>query len=108
MPTTSTAARTIPQDLLDGIRNGDDAAIERGFRAIFPSLVAEATQLAESPSAAGPIIGKAFLKVASSGKSIESMAALDAALHAAIHEAAVRDRSRRAAVHRFEHNEGVA
>jgi ferric-dicitrate binding protein FerR (iron transport regulator) len=108
MPTTSTAARTIPQDLLDGIRNNDDAAIERGFRAVFPSLLAEATPLAENPASAGPIVGKAFLKAISSPQNTISADTLNAALSAAIHESAARDKSRRAAVHRFEHNEGVA
>src|SRR4051812_20120789 len=108
MPTTPAATRTIPQELLDGIRNSDDAAIERGFRAIFPSLIAEATQQTENPSSAALIVGKAFLKVMSAGKSIASLEQLDAAIHTAIHEAVVRDQSRRAGVHRFEHNEGVS
>jgi len=107
MPTTPAATRTIPQDLLNGIRTGDDAAIERGFRSIFPSLLAEATPLAENPSSAGLVVGKAFLKVIASPENASSADTLDAALRAAIHESAVRDKSRRAAVHRFEHNEGV-
>jgi ferric-dicitrate binding protein FerR (iron transport regulator) len=106
MPTTT---RSIPQDLLDGLHTSNDVAIERGFRELYPSLLAEATaQLTDHPTAAPLIVEKAFLKVVGAASSIGSMPALDTALHAAIHDAVVRDRSRRAAVHRFEHNEGVA
>ncbi|HEY6219984.1 MAG TPA: hypothetical protein VIV65_07995, partial [Gemmatimonadaceae bacterium] len=101
------AGRTVPQALIDGIRNSDDAALQRGFKEFLPALVEETNRLGDNPPSVARIVENAVLKVITTAQPKDSPETIDAAFNAALKEAVTRDRSRRAAVQRFEHNEGV-
>lgn len=100
-------SHSIPADLVAGVRARDDQAIERGFHELFPSLIAQADADLHDKASAARVVEKAFLQIMS-GDPPADAAAFDQALSQAIHQAVVREQSRKAALHRFERNEGVA
>ena len=100
-------SHSIPADLVAGLRSGDDQVIERGFQELFPSLIAQAEANLQDKASSARVVEKAFLQVMS-GDPPADAAAFDLALTQAIHQTAVREQSRLAALHRFERNEGVA
>ena len=99
-------SHSIPADLIAGVRARDDQAIERGFQELFPALLAQAESTLHDKASSARVVEKAFLQVMS-GDPPADAAAFDQALNQAIHQLAVREQSRLAALHRFERNEGV-
>jgi hypothetical protein len=100
-------SHAIPLDLVEAFRTGNDKALEPGFRALFPVLAIEAAAQLDDPSAAGRVVDRTFLRLWEQRDAITDADGLDLALRMALHESAVREKSRRAALHRFERNEGV-
>jgi ferric-dicitrate binding protein FerR (iron transport regulator) len=98
---------TIPRDLVDGLLTGNETTLEHGFRELFPTLAHEAAEELQDSSSAGRVVERAFLRVLNEKSAITNSDSLDVALQRAMHDCVVREKSRRAALHRFEHNEGV-
>jgi ferric-dicitrate binding protein FerR (iron transport regulator) len=99
-------SHSIPVDLVAGVRSRDDKVIERGFHELFPTLVAEADADLHDKASSARVVERAFLQVMS-GDPPTDAAAFDQALSQAIHQAVVREQSRKGALRRFERNEGV-
>lgn len=97
----------IPRDLLEGFQTGDEQALEHGFLQIYPSLTSEVAGELDDSAATARVVERAFLHVLDDRRSITDADSLDHALHQALHSSVVREQSRRAALDRFEHNEGV-
>lgn len=104
MPATFTP---ISDDVLAGVRLGDESALERLYREHFDALVEEATTHAGEAGIAPRVVEVAILQAWERHEQFETPAALEAFLHRAVHDAAIREKSRRAALHRFEAHEGV-
>jgi len=97
----------VDPSLLKGLQLGDEGSLERIFRDQYSALVEEArAELGEAP-AASRIVERVFLHVWQERTSFDTPAALEAFVHRGVHDGAVRERSRRAAVHRFEAFERV-
>ncbi len=105
MPATFTP---ITNDVLSGVRQGDERALERLFREHYDALIDEAKANLDDDSFAPRIVETAMLRTWQKRAEFETPLALENFLHEAVHEGAVRDKSRRAGLHRFEGHEGVA
>ena len=104
--TMTVLTHAIPDDLLTGLRTGDEKALEHGFNELFPALLAQAdSELHDLPSASR-IVERAFLRILS-GPPIEDAATFGRLLEEEMHGAIIREQSRLAALRRFEHNEHV-
>ena len=99
-------SRTIPDELITGLRTGDQPTLERGFQQIFPGLLAEAEAELHDRATAVRVVEHAFLQVLADPPAGDA-AAVDQAIARAMHHSIVREQSRLAALHRFERNEGV-
>jgi ferric-dicitrate binding protein FerR (iron transport regulator) len=99
-------SHSIPADLVAGVRAGDDQSIERGFLSLFPALVAAADADLHDKASSSRVVERAFLQVMSGAPPADAQA-FDVALSQAIHQAVVREQSRKGALRRFERNEGV-
>jgi len=98
----------VDRNVLNGLQLGDEGSLERIFRDLFSALVGEArAELGEGAAAPSRVVERVFLQVWQESASFETPEALETFLHRGVHEGAVRERSRRAAVHRFEAFEGV-
>lgn len=100
-------AHTIPPELMEGLRTGDEQALEHGFLTLFPDLVREAEEALHDRGSAGRVAERAMLQILSAPEPITNATSLDAALEQAMHRAVVKEQSRLAALRRFDHNEGM-
>ena len=97
-----------PTDVLAALRQGDEQALERLVRDRFASLNAEAVaELRDDPTGAPKVVERAFIRVWEARDQLDTPEKLEEFLHASVHEAAVRERSRRAARQRFENHHHV-
>lgn len=101
MPETHPA---VEPGVFDALRGGDLASMERLFRARFSDLVKEATLEPGDAAAAPHVVERAFTRLWADRATFDSPAALESSLHRVVHDAAVRERSRRAAIARLEEN----
>ncbi len=92
----------IDRDALDGLHRGDEQSLERVFRDVAPALTAEANAELNQPASAAHVVEKVFLRVWEGRSEWTSPELLETFLHEAVHTGAVRERSRLAALHRFE------
>lgn len=92
----------IDQDVLVGLRQGDDRSLEQLFRDRYPGLVEEATTQLDDPAGAPRVVERAFLRVWDEREKFETRQALESFLHTAVHDGAVRERKRLATLHRLE------
>jgi DNA-directed RNA polymerase specialized sigma24 family protein len=92
----------IDQDVLVGLRHGDDRSLEQLFRDRYPTLVQEASTQLDDPAAAPRVVERAFMRVWDERQSFETRQALESFLHTAVHDSAVRERKRLATLHRLE------
>lgn len=99
---------TIPADLMSGLRTGDEQALEHGFQELFPVLLKEADDELHDPASAGRVVERAFLQVIGDPEVATNSDTVARALEQAMHQSIVREKSRLAALRRFEHNEGVS
>lgn len=104
----SDAFASMDRSAFDGFRNSDERALEQVVRHGFPTLAAVAAADAADNVAAARVIEGAFVEAWSERATFESPESLETFLRQAVHRAAVRERSRKAALHRFEAHEGVA
>ena len=98
----------IDQDLLTRFHNGDEHAFERLVREEFPALSAQANRELNEPAAAGRVAENALLAAWEARDQIDTPTALEYFLKDAVHKGAVRERSRRAMLHRMQEHEGAA
>ena len=99
----STTSSPIDRDVLAELRRGDERALERLFRDRFAELSAEArAELDVDGTQAPRVVEDAFLSAWKARSRFETPESLEAFLHERVHMNAVRERSRRAALHRFE------
>lgn len=93
---------------VDELRHGDEQALQRIFRESYAELITEAkSHLDDDDGAAARVVESAFVRVWEQHGSFQSADVLNVFLHSAVREGAVRERSRRAALRRFENNEKV-
>ncbi|MFP5354552.1 MAG: FecR domain-containing protein [Gemmatimonadota bacterium] len=104
MPATFTP---ITNDVLSGVKLGDERALARLFREHYDALIEEAKANLDDAGHAPRIVETAMLRAWEKRGEFETPQALEKFLHESVHEGAVRDKSRRAALHRFEGHEGV-
>jgi ferric-dicitrate binding protein FerR (iron transport regulator) len=94
----------VDRSVLDGLHAGDSASLEHLFRAHFAQMVTEATIEPSDAAYAPHVVERAFVRLWADRRTLDTPEAVEAFLHNAIHEAVVRERSRRAAIHRLEEN----
>jgi ferric-dicitrate binding protein FerR (iron transport regulator) len=97
----------IDRAVLTGLHSGDEQALERVFRDHYAGLTSEARAELDDPVSAPRIVERAFVRVWEERDRFQTPDDLESFLHRAVHEGAVRERSRQAALHRFEAFEGV-
>lgn len=104
MPATNPG---ITPEQVYALKRGEDAALEQLFRARSDALREEAAgQLGDAGSAAR-VVERIFVAVWKERATFETPSEVDEFLSQALHDAIVRERSRLAAVHRFEETEHV-
>jgi ferric-dicitrate binding protein FerR (iron transport regulator) len=96
----------IDRDQLAGLQAGDERALERLFRERFPALLEEANVQLHEPAAARRAVETAFLQLWQQRASFETPDALESFMHRTVREAAAREQSRLASLHRFDSHEG--
>jgi transmembrane sensor len=92
----------IDQDVLVGLRHGDDRSLEQLFRDRYAGLVQEAATQLDNPAGAPRVVERAFLRVWDEREKFETRQALDTFLHTAVRDNAARERKRMATLHRLE------
>ena len=104
MPATKSA---IAPELVYGLKRGEDAALEQLFRLRSEALRQTAIDELSDASSAARVVERVFVALWKARTSIETPGEIDAYLDRTLREAVVRERSRIAAVHRFEETEHV-
>lgn len=94
------------QRTIDRLRAGDESALEQLFRDSFPALREEAATALGDEAFAPRIVERAMLDTWSARETVSTPEALESLLHAAVHDESLRERSRRAAIRRFEMHDG--
>jgi transmembrane sensor len=92
----------IDQDVLAGIRIGDERSLERLFRDSFQTLTEEAAAQVDDRTSAPRVVEGAFRRVWEERAAFDTSEALEKFLHTAISECAVRENKRLATLHRLE------
>jgi DNA-directed RNA polymerase specialized sigma24 family protein len=103
MPTTFTP---IDNAVVDGLRLGDEAAFEKLFREHYTALVDEALAAFDDPAAASRVVDASFVRAWHRRTELTTPGDVENFLRTSVHDGAVRERSRLAAIHRFESHEG--
>ncbi|MBL8962007.1 MAG: FecR domain-containing protein, partial [Gemmatimonadetes bacterium] len=85
-------------DLLTKLKGGDLGALETLFRAAFPALMAKAKETLGDDGAAARVVERLIPKLFAERAGFTTPADLTAMLDGAVHEAAVRERSRLAGI----------
>jgi ferric-dicitrate binding protein FerR (iron transport regulator) len=93
----------VATDLLEGLRDGDEAALEQLFRDHYEGLVIEARSRLRDPARAPAIVQEVFEAAWHRRTEFASGDALERWLHDAVGHAAARDRARHAVMHRYDH-----
>lgn len=102
MPATFTP---IDRAALDSFRQGDEQALEQIFRREYDALVVLATEESGEPHVAPRIVEGAFAEAWEGRDRFASSAGLEAFLRQAVHQRAVREKTRHAAAERIrQHN----
>lgn len=101
------ATAPIDPEVLTNLRLGDEQALERLFRTTYPRLTDRARSELDDPACAPRVVEGAFLRAWAERAQFETPESLERFLQRSVHEGAVREKSRRAALHRFEVREGV-
>lgn len=97
----------ITDEVLAGVRQGDESALERLFREHYDALCDEATSALDDASSAPKVVETAMLRAWERRAEFQNPAELEAFLHGAVHEGAIREKSRKASLHRLESHEAV-
>ena len=94
-------------DVLAALRAGDEHALEQLFRDRYDVLTEQAVAELGNPALASVVVERAFLHAWDERTRFDSATALDAYLHDAVHEGAVRESQRRAALHHIAERSGA-
>ncbi len=97
----------IDREVLLNMRLGDEHALERLFRSSYPQLADRARAELDDPSCAPRVVEGAFLRAWAEREHFETPESLEHFLQRSVHEGAVREKTRRASLHRFEQREGI-
>jgi ferric-dicitrate binding protein FerR (iron transport regulator) len=97
----------IDREVLLNMRLGDEHALERLFRTSYPQLADRARAELDDPSFAPRVVEGAFLRAWAERDQFETPESLERFLQRSVHEGAVREKTRRASLHRFEEREGI-
>ena len=97
----------IDREVLLNMRLGDEHALERLFRSSYPQLADRARAELDDPSCAPRVVEGAFLRAWAEREHFETPESLERFLQRSVHEGAVREKTRRASLHRFEQREGI-
>ena len=92
----------IDQDVLAGVRTGDERSLERLFRESFQPLTEEAAPLLDDRHSAPRVVEGAFKRMWEERSTFDTPEALERFLHNAVRECATRENKRLAMLHRFE------
>ncbi|MGQ0647196.1 MAG: FecR family protein [Gemmatimonadaceae bacterium] len=90
-------ALTIPglnAELLTKLKSGDLGALEQFFRAAYPVLIAKARETLDDDGAAGRVVERLIPGLFAQRGTFASPEAFSSTVESAVHEAAVRERSR--------------
>ena len=97
----------ITPELVQRLRNGDDAALEELFHARIDSVRARAAGELENPASAARVTERVFIALWKERETLQSVPDVEATLADLLQQHIVREKSRLAAVHRFEETEHV-
>jgi ferric-dicitrate binding protein FerR (iron transport regulator) len=97
----------ITPELVQALRNGDDAALERLFHERVESVRGRAARELENASSAARVTERVFIALWKERGSLQTPGDVEAALAELLKQHLVREKSRLAAVHRFEETEHV-
>lgn len=97
----------IPDDIVAGLRSGDEKALQRLFRDHYDALIDEAKIVLDDPSFAPRAVEAGVLRAWGHRQEFNTPRDVEEFLRKSVHEAAVRDKSRRAGLHRLEEHEKV-
>src|SRR5919202_2016550 len=92
----STTSPPIAPDVLTGLRQGDEGALERVFRDHYEALTAEAMAVLHDAGLAAITVERVFLRVWKDREKYQTPDELSAFLHQCTHESAVQKQARRA------------
>ena len=92
----------IDQDVLAGIRIGDERSLERLFRETFRTLTEEAATQLDDRASAPRVVEGAFRRVWEERATFSTPEALERFLHTTVSDCAARENKRLASLHRFE------
>lgn len=95
-------------DLLTKLKSGDLGALETLFRAAFPALMAKAKETLGDDSAAARVVERLIPKLFAERTAFTTPDALTSMLDGAVHEAAVRERSRLAGIRKRDDGKAAA
>ena len=104
MPATFTPIETAA---VDSIRLGDETAFEKLFREHYDALIGEARAAFDDAAAASRVVDASFVRAWHRRAEFASPGDMESFLRSTVHDGAVRERSRIAAIHRFESHEGA-
>lgn len=93
--------RIAPEELA-ALRNGDEDALAHVFASHYYSLASEAEQALGETTGLARVVEGAFVRAWHEREKLATPDEFEQFLHAAVHEGAVREKSRRAALHRLE------
>jgi ferric-dicitrate binding protein FerR (iron transport regulator) len=97
----------VTPDLVQRIRAGDEAAFESLFHARVEAVRAKAGKELDDPASAARVTERVFVALWDGRSGLTSMGDLDAMLREKTQQQVAREKSRLAAVHRFEETEHV-
>lgn len=100
------SAVSVEPEVFTRFQHADEGALEHIFRDAFPALTADATAATHDPVSAAHVVEDSFLDAWAARDHIAGPAALEEFLRQTVHVHAVRESSRRAALHRFQQFEG--
>ena len=103
----SAVSGSIDRTDLAQFRASDERAFERIVRHEFPDLAAAAKLESGDDTSAARVVEDAFVHAWSAREQFDSPEALTVFLRDAVHRGALRERGRRAALHRFEEREHI-
>lgn len=101
-----TGPSPIAQDLVAGLRNGDERALEQIFRSRYDSIASEATRKLDDAGAAPRVVERVFAQVWGERERLDSPDAFENYLKTALHDVAAKELKRKAMAQRLANLEG--
>ncbi|MGQ0765808.1 MAG: FecR domain-containing protein [Gemmatimonadota bacterium] len=94
-------ALTLPglsAELIAAVKSGDMSALEKLFRAAYPVMLAKAREVLDDEAAASRVVERLFPRLFAERATLTSPEELSGFVDSAVHDAAVRERSRLAGI----------